>query len=506
MATFEIIIIIVLIILQIIVFAKVLSKIKNFKNFFPDSSSIGIKRFNIGDTEETVDLLDAPEGNERFFEIIQSTNEYLRKNKGAAADFGILKDISERHLEKFDNEIGNLINVPLYIGLGGTFVGIIAGLIGIVGWEVLVGIIGGLFGISIDSPAIDLMSSSNISQLLNGVIFAMIASLFGLCFTVINSVVYKSAAYKNDTDKNNYYDLLQRELLPNLNTGVAKSLGTFKDVLNHFIKKFGENMDDYMVSGKMLNENLSKQQFVLEEINKLSLTRISMKIVETFVNLQESSEHLAKFINYQKGLNNYVDKTEEVTQEMKSIIDNFKEFNLNLKAIGNNTLVTIELQKQFKDSLDAHFPTIKDHREVWRQQIDELNQDIKKVYQELYNYFKEQTEQVKGYVENNNGLFNGIEEIKKAILVFVENSNAQKTEFSLLQKQIVGLRNDFKETQRKSIETNIELINAIKDVKKDAQKESIETNDALLKAIKELNISIGKIGKTDKSLEHGTFK
>jgi biopolymer transport protein ExbB/TolQ len=487
MATFEIIFIIALIALQIGVFASVLSKIKNFNNFFPATNSIKIKRRYLEDSEETVDLLDAPKGKEHFFKIITSTNAYLSENKGAAADFGILKDISERHLEKFDNEIGNQINVPLYIGLGGTFVGIIIGLLGIT------------FSDTVTATTI---STESISQLLNGVIAAMFASLAGLIFTVINSVVYKSAAYKNDTDKNSYYDLLQRELLPNLNTGIARSLGTFRDVLNHFIQRFGENMDDYMVSGQMLNDNLSKQQCVLEEINKLSLIRTSTKIAKTFDNLQKSSEHLAKFIDYQKGLNNYVDKTKEVTQEMKSIIEHFKDFNWNLKAMGNNTQVTIELQKQFKDSLDTHFPTITDHREVWRQQIDELNQDIKKVYQELYNYFKEQTEQIKRYVENNNDLFSGNEEIKKAVLVFVENSNAQKTEFSLLQEQIVGLRNDFKETQRKSIETNIELINAIKDIKKDAQKESIETNDALLKAIKKLNTSIGKIGKTDKSKEN----
>jgi biopolymer transport protein ExbB/TolQ len=490
MATFEIIFIIALIALQIIVFANVLKKIGNFKKFFPDTSKIKIKRINEGTAKEpdSLDLLDAPIENEHFNEIIESTNDYLRKNKGAAADFGILKDISERHLEKFDNEIGNLINVPLYIGLGGTFFGIIIG----------------LFGISFPNTTttVAIISTTSINQLLNGVITAMCASLAGLIFTVINSVVYKSAAYKTDTDKNNYYDLLQRELLPNLNTGIARSLGTFKDVLNHFIQKFGENMDDYMVSGEMLNENLSKQQFVLEEINKLSLTRTSTKIAETFVKLQESSEHLAKFIDYQKGLNNYVDKTEKVTQEMKSIIEKFTDFNLNLKVISDNTIGAIELQKQFKDSLEKHFPTINDHREVWRQQIDELNLDVKNVYQELYNYFKEQTEQVKRYVENNNDIFSGIKEVKKAVQVFVENSNVQKEEFSLLQEQIVGLRNDFKEAQQTNIETNIKLINAIKDIKKDAQKESIETNEALLKVLKELNTSIGKIGKMDKFKEN----
>jgi ABC-type transporter Mla subunit MlaD len=220
-------------------------------------------------------------------------------------------------------------------------------------------------------------------------------------------LVYKPAAYKNETDKNHYYDFLQRELLPFLNIGVSKSLGSFKDVLNHFIIKFGENMDDYKDSGQLLNDNLQKQQTVLEEINKLSLTRTATKIAEVFADLKESSEHLEKFQAYQKGLNSYLDKTEKVADEMNTIIDQFKDFNTNLKVISNNTVATIELQKQFKDSLEKHFPVIQDHREVWRIQVDELNQDIKEVYKELNGYFKTSTEQIQSFIGSNNNFFTG---------------------------------------------------------------------------------------------------
>jgi len=493
MVYFEIIFIIALITLQIYVFAIVWKKIWNFKNIIPMSSSIEVQQERVS-TDETLEILNAPRKNKQFYEIIQSTNDYLRKNIGAAADFGILKDISERRLEKFDNEIGNLINVPLYIGLGGTFVGIIAGLIGIVDWKVLVS----LFGMYNNNQPTELLSQSNISQLLTGVIFAMSASLLGLVFTIINSIFYKSAIYKNETDKNNYYDFLQRELLPSLNTGVAKSLGSLNVVLNEFLKKFGENMDDYRDSGRLLNDNLSKQQFVLEEINKLSLTRTSSIIADTFVKLNESSEHLKTFLEYQKGLNKYLERTDDVTVKMESIIENFKDFNLNLKAIGNRTQDAIELQKQFKDSLEKHFPTINDHREIWRQQIDELNHDVKKVYQELYNYFKEQTEQVKSYVDNNNGLLSGIDDIKNAIKIFVENSNVQKTEYALLQKEINGLRNDFKESQRDYNNTMVSMLTTLKEIKKDSQQEIIETNATLSRAINSLSNTINKIGKPER--------
>jgi len=493
--TFEIIFILALVGLQVFVFFNVFFKIKSYQRFFPSSfKEIQIKKFFItkavlsepdqfdkyldslsndvqiideSEDAEQVELLVIPNSTKanhsHFSEVIKSTNAYLCKNKGASADFGILKDTCERHLEKVDNEIGNLINVPLYIGLGGTFVGIIIGLWGID------------FSATTEGTTTTI-SSDSIAQLLNGVIAAMFASLMGLAFTVINSaLVYKPAAYKNDTDKNHYYDFLQRELLPFLNIGVSKSLGRFKDVLNHFIIKFGENMDDYKDSGHLLNENLQKQQTVLEEINKLSLTRTATKIAEVFADLKESAEHLEKFQSYQNGLNGYVDKTEKVAHDMNVIIEQFKDFNLNLKAISNNSVATIELQKQFKDSLEKHFPTINDHREVWRTQVDELNQDIKEVYKELNSYFKTSTEQIQSFIGSNNNFFTGINEIQNAIKIFVENSSIQKDEFNVLKNQIVDMRNDFKDSQKQSIETNKALIEAIVELKKTISKIEIPT-------------------------------
>lgn len=493
--TLEIIFILALVGLQVLVFFNVFFKIRSYQRFFPSSfKEIQIKKFFItkavlsepdqfdkyldslsndvqiideSEDAEEVELLVIPNSTKashsHFSEVIKSTNAYLCKNKGASADFGILKDTCERHLEKVDNEIGNLINVPLYIGLGGTFVGIIIGLWGID------------FSATTEGTTTTI-SSDSIAQLLNGVIAAMFASLMGLAFTVINSaLVYKPAAYKNDTDKNHYYDFLQRELLPFLNIGVSKSLGSFKDVLNHFIIKFGENMDDYKDSGHLLNENLQKQQTVLEEINKLSLTRTATKIAEVFADLKESAEHLEKFLAYQKGLNGYVDKTEKVAHDMNVIIEQFKDFNVNLKAISNNSVATIELQKQFKDSLEKHFPTINDHREVWRTQVDELNQDIKEVYKELNSYFKTSTEQIQYFIGSNNNFFTGINEIQNAIKIFVENSSIQKDEFNVLKNQIVDMRNDFKDSQKQSIETNKALIEAIIDLKKTISKIEIPT-------------------------------
>jgi hypothetical protein len=401
-------------------------------------------------TGSMVDLLLLPKNLKRnhplFNEVISSTNAYLCKNKGAAADFNILQDICERQIQRLDNSISNLINVPLYIGLAGTFLGIIIGLSGI--------------DFTTGTGAIE---SGSISQLLNGVIAAMVASLFGLGLTVWNTALnYKPAVYQNDTDKNHYYDFIQRELLPVLNVGMAGSLTSFRSVLNNFILRFGENIGEYHDTAELLNDNLSKQQLVLEEINKLSLTRTSTTIAETFVNLKNSSEQLRMFLDYQASLNQNVIEAQKVVNGLNDTLNAFKSFNNNLDAIAKNVNSSIELQQQFKDMLELHFPTIKDHKEVWRSQVDELNTDIKNVYGELNKYFQESTSFIQAFIKNNENFFTGYNDVQGTVKIFVDNAKSQKAQFEAINEEMIGMRQDFRQSQQSNYELQKELVEAIK--------------------------------------------
>jgi len=307
MLYFEITIIGIIIIFQIYFFVNVRLRIKELKHFFPsDMNTIEVKEVDIprrilkdkneflaflstintganqvvweGEVCEKIEVLVSNQpildNHKDFKTVLQSTNSYLSKNKGAAADFNILQDTCERYIERLDNSIGNLISVPLYIGLAGTFIGIIVG----------------LWGIDF-TAANGAISSDSINALLTGVIAAMSASLMGLVLTVINTAItYKKAIYQNDTSKNLYYDFLQRELLPALNVGMAGSISSFRGVLNNFIQKFGDNISEYHDTAALLNDNLSKQHFVLQEINKLSLTKTAQTIATTFADLKNASD------------------------------------------------------------------------------------------------------------------------------------------------------------------------------------------------------------------------
>ena len=135
------------------------------------------------DNEEyaDVDLIKVKngEGSAAFQEVIEETNAYLCKNVGTSADFSIIQDICERKIETLETQISNTINVPLYLGLAGTFIGIITGLAGIA------------FNVEHLFNAGDM---SPLRNLLIGVVIAMVASFVGLGLMILNSSInYKKA-------------------------------------------------------------------------------------------------------------------------------------------------------------------------------------------------------------------------------------------------------------------------------------------------------------------------
>lgn len=386
---------------------------------------------------------------QQFNQVLFSTNSYLCKNKGTAADFNVLKDICERRIESLDEEIHSMLNVPLYLGLGGTFLGVI--------W--------GVSGIDINQFFSEGQDISSVQQLLTGVSTALWASFIGLVLTVVNSAVcYNLAQQQVHKNKNRYYDFLQRELMPVLAVGMAGSLDSLKKVLGHFVDKFGQNLDNYADTAELLNDNLGKQQKVLEEINNLSLTRTATKIAQVFSTLKESSDELLIFRNYQKDLNETVQKTGTVLNGFQEVISTFKDFNTNLLTLSEHSQQTGELHKQFKESIETHFPTRSEYREVWRKEIDELNEDAKKSSEELAHHLEANTQYIRQFVEDNKSFFSGILQFQGATRQMVHYAELQKASYSQLKEEIDGLRQDMRETQKETLEVQRELAKAIRDL------------------------------------------
>ena len=107
----ELIIIITVIACQLYVFYKTFLQIGLLKKYFSLKENITIENKSVDFSEDkkvTIDFISIDEeSSNEFDENILSINSYLEKNKGSAADFNIIKDITERHIDSIINSINS---------------------------------------------------------------------------------------------------------------------------------------------------------------------------------------------------------------------------------------------------------------------------------------------------------------------------------------------------------------------------------------------------------------
>lgn len=410
----------------------------------------------ISEPEETIEYSDvtmikvSKGGSSAFNEVVYETNAYLCKNVGTSADFTILQDICERKIETLESQITNSINAPLYLGLAGTFVGIITGLIGIA------------------SNVNELFAAGNMSPLRNllfGVVIAMVASLVGLGLMIYNSSYkYKKAIADCEKNKNAYYDFLRRELMPTLSNSMASSLNSLKGVLGEFIGKFGHNLDAYANSAELLNDNIEKQHLLLVEINNMKQKEMAVEIAEAFGSLKDSAESLGVFRTYQENLNSTIDQVNTAVERIEDVIESFDNFASALNVVVENQGAAGELQAQFRTAIEKHFPTGSDAREMYRKQFDELTSDAKTVSEELNTQLKASTEYIKSFVEGNKAAFDSLGQINEMLDKLVEYANVQATCYKDLKTEITNLKQEQVKAQQNATALNKDLLTAVKEM------------------------------------------
>lgn len=264
--------------------------------------------------EVEIDIIAAESPSPAFADIVEDTNQYLRNNKGAAADFNILQDISERQSEVLEDEIESTVSTPLYIGLLGTFLGVIFGLSGII------------FGGGVTSDAIQIF--------LTGVVIAMVGSFVGLLLTLYGNHLFKNARFERDRQKNNYYTFLQARLLPKLHSDMATSLSNLKSVLDAFNKDFFDKVADFKPIIAGITENIQVQRDFLVKMEQVGYTEIANASVQVFDKVSKSTEEFQKFLGYQQTLNRSLEMSEQTVQQIKGLLDRMLGFERGINNLG----------------------------------------------------------------------------------------------------------------------------------------------------------------------------
>ncbi|TXD53118.1 MULTISPECIES: hypothetical protein [unclassified Polaribacter] len=333
---FEVLIIITIIIFQIIIARDLYFKIRAYKAIFDfeDLPTITQKKvsknvFKSGDVYEILTF----EGEEGVVNItylqynnksrvlatmVKYINVYLIKNKGATIDFHLIKDIVDKHTETSQNEIENRIPAPLYLGLAATMLGIIIG----------------LFSVNFNANSNALNA---IQPLINGVKWAMSASVIGLIITTVFSIkIYKDAQVEADEEKSEFLSKLQSELMPKMATGKMPEVAILSDKLDVFARNTSSSISQLDAIVRNTSNTVEREQQLIRDIRKLDVAKITSANVQVFSELDNMMDSFKNFANYYNKLNSSMEGTTDLVSKLQRFISSTENINIVLEGIKKN--------------------------------------------------------------------------------------------------------------------------------------------------------------------------
>lgn len=392
------------------------------------------------DGYQIITLLKTNSDNKIAVNIFSSINSYLLNNYGAAVNFSIIKDMIDREIDVNDDEISNLIPTPLYLGLAATMFGIIIGL-----WSM---------------PEINNSKfTESINSLIDGVKYAMIASLSGLFITtILSSYVYKSAKKIVLEGKNRQLSYLQAKLLPALIASQETGIAGLKHSLDLFTRKGVEISERIRIASLNTAQSIETQLKTIEKVEDLKMHRVTKANLDLFEKLESSVYIIESFEKNIKTIQTISERLESFAQKTKSIEDLAQTIKLNIEDSNDQ----LNLSKQLTEFLTEHFKKLDTHGQkvveavsynelYFSEAIAVLKQNLGQLYKTFQNdASNHQISLQKGYEAISESIkdvsINQIEEYKK----LYENSPPQFKELEKLEylvkleaitKQIEELQN-----------------------------------------------------------------
>ena len=372
--------------------------------------------------------------NQIMAKIVTSINTYLIRNKGAVADFNLLRDIIQRNLDMVEEEISMTMPIPIYLGLMGTMAGIILGLFALP---------------DIGSEAF--LQGNGINNLIGGVKIAMIASFTGLLFTVSNSGwLFKGAKSYVEQCKNDFFTFLQTELLPVLTESVnAGIIG-----LNRSIERFGVSFNENV--GKLdalMNKNydsLMAQQSAVESFQKLDISRIANFNIKVLSEIKQSVDALERLGFALKNVDSFVANSKLLVERTNNVMD-----------LSDKIVEILSESKQLQMFLNSHFNALEQRGQIINDTVVRMDDVIDKSLKGLEQHIFERLQAVRDIKITAEDL------LQKE---FDQNRNVLgKLQF------LEPLKNEFSSYSKAGISGQNEMINAI-----NALQLKMTTNNQLL--------------------------
>ena len=279
-----------------------------------------------------VNLIQINPSNEVAIEIQRVTNNYLLRNKGAASDYSLIKDIVERNCTSLEEEIETQTPWPLYFGLMGTMAGIIFGI--------------GSIGLTVGFSEFVQNPERHIGDLMGDVAAAMVVSFLGIGCTTYLSHLAKGAKTILETKKNAFYSWFQAELMPIITKENASAgLKRLEENLSKFNESFESNVKDLNQTFTLVKSTSKDQATLLSSLQHMDLAKMATANVEILSRFNETVgklEEFNKYIDYaQTALNDIKQRNNALTEATISVDTNLDKVFTQLKEGVETQVATL---------------------------------------------------------------------------------------------------------------------------------------------------------------------
>ena len=342
-------------------------------------------------------------------DVVKTINNYLKKNKGGAADFHLIKDIVERHTDSIDEEINHKLPVPIYLGLMGTVLGIIIG----------------LYSLSFEyNPATNALDGelfvNSVDGLITGVKQAMICSFVGLGLTtLLSSWRYMGAKSKLEAQKNAFYDFIQTRLLPQMTKDAASTILALQSNLEKFNTSFEENIKGFGGIMDEIHTAFDSQVALQKELKKMDLTQVANLNANVLVQLRNSMTEFEKFTQYLGQMNSFVRSTAKLTDSINDQLQRTEAVETITNAMQDNiqkNQLVMEKLRVFLERVNEQEAVVTAAGEIdstMAQAIEELKTHAQEQINSIRTYTTEATEDLHDLVTSERGHLRKLDNLGK---------------------------------------------------------------------------------------------
>lgn len=276
--------------------------------------------------------------NEDFASLQDTLNLYLLRNGGGIPEFARMKEMIDRKVELEEESISLSLPIPLYIGLAGTMLGIVLGLLNMPSLQISTGNTSEL--------------AQGIDGLLAGVRWAMVVSVLGLMMTAFNSAhIFKQGMNELNRKRSDFYDFLQIELLPTMGRDIASVVNQLQLHLSEFNEGFGDHMDTMRDVFSKNEDSIRAQQEMVRALATLDFRKMN----DTFKALAISVERLDSFNAYLTQTSQWMVQTDQINGRFINLLDALRD----VQGLAQEVKGTVAGGNQVMSYMTAHLDVLK---------------------------------------------------------------------------------------------------------------------------------------------------